>query len=393
MGGGGLTETAFERGLGGTIIRYADRDYTDAQWQVVRRGAGLTDLGAPNVSRDDIELRRVMGYDEDNFWVIDDKAVVFQLEEGTWRYLCTLPGRYSRGTIRGAVLSEDMLLLAGQTRDKPVAHLVDSASGGLRSLTLDDEGKAASQALPIPRDASVIPFSSDIFFIAAGSYYTGSSHKVTDGTVEVLEPLKGHQESVIVDRDGNALKLSRSVGRQPYPALQHMWISSSFAEADVAGIARFDQGYHQHDDPMLVKYRDGTWARIEDVALTEASAYRTGWLSRDEQGQHFAVFIGPGRAAVYRQGRGVTVYPLNVATGVTDGDLIDVWGTGPDKFWTMSRTGSVWEWSQGRWRQVINGLGDENTVFNDAWGSPDGTVFAVTDDTLYKLDQVESPSP
>jgi hypothetical protein len=120
--------------------------------------------------------------------------------------------------------------------------------------------------------------------------------------------------------------------------------------------------------------------------LENSGLYRDGWLSEDDEGKAFCVFAGKGQAAVYQEGRGVASFPIDTATSATVPDLINVWGTAPDHFWVMDRTGSIWEHHEKRWRQVVRGMMEDDVLFNHSWISPDGTVYAITNDTLYKLD-------
>jgi hypothetical protein len=137
----------------------------------------------------------------------------------------------------------------------------------------------------------------------------------------------------------------------------------------------------------LVTYRDGAWVMLEPIGIppSEIGKLTAAWVSRSEDGRAFAIFGGAGTVTVYRQGRDVTALPLDATSGGTPARLIAIWGAGPEKFWVMDQRGSVWERGSGRWRPVIRGLVDQGVSFNSAWIDATGTVFAVTDDSLYRL--------
>ncbi|MEM6393330.1 MAG: hypothetical protein AAF797_11205 [Planctomycetota bacterium] len=374
----------YERGFAGTVIRYADRSYEGLSWEVVRRAPSLGNLPAPASNRDVAELTRIYGYDEDNLWVIDLKGAVFQLENGAWRFRTVIPGGNNHKRLHGGLIGPDTLLVGGQPgrRFDPAVYVIGPQ--GVRQHDLIAGPSSADVPIPLSPGQAILPLAPGITYIATGRKYFTSSHKIVDNTIEALDPAKGHQDSVVVDSDGSAIQLDRVGSGFKQPSVRDFWLSSTFAEGEAAAIARFEAS-HQYDDPMLVVYRDGTWMRVEDIRLPEAKSYVNGWLSKDDDGKHFAVLVGPGRAAVYREGNGVVTHPLTTATGVTDLSLFIVWGTGPDKFWVMDRSGSVWAFEEGRYRPLVAGMMEEETLFNHAWVAPSGTVFAVTDDTLYRL--------
>ena len=52
----------------------------------------------------------------------------------------------------------------------------------------------------------------------------------------------------------------------------------------------------------------------------------------------------------------------------------------------MDKNGTVWERSENQWRTVVRGMYREDIEFRDAWVSPDGTVIAITEDAVYRLE-------
>lgn len=368
-----------ERGYADTVMRYADRSYEGASWQVVRETSSLGSLGAGSQRNDKVKLARIFGYDEDNLWVIDIKGPVFRLQEGHWKYVFTIPNRNSNEMPHGRIIDRDTLLVGGDWSTQ--VHRINGQ--GVRSFDLyAGHSPRSVNSEPLRPGDAIVPFAPGIIYLATGSRYTGTSHKITGDDIDLLDPAKGHQESVIVDDNGNPIRVNKNYYVNS-PTLRDLWLAITPSEGEVLGVARINQ---RGVEPMLVTYRSGTWCRLDDITLPGPYNYSTGWLSRDEQGKAFCVFVGKGQAVVYRQDQGTTTHPINVATAVTGLDLINVWGESPTHFWVMDRTGSVWEFRDGEWRQLIRGMLEDDVVFTDSWVSHDGVVFALTQDTLYKLD-------
>ncbi len=72
-------------------------------------------------------------------------------------------------------------------------------------------------------------------------------------------------------------------------------------------------------------------------------------------------------------------------------DIVQLWGVNINKFWAMDSTGTIWQWENNNWRQVVRGLrdyssGEREFEFQDTWISPTGIAYGVTKDALYKLE-------
>ncbi|HSP42347.1 MAG TPA: hypothetical protein VLO11_05715, partial [Luteolibacter sp.] len=378
---GRMMQSGPDFGEAGSVLRFADRSYEGASWRVVRKATSLGDLSKLGSRRRVVELSRIYGFDDDNLWLVDAKGAVFRLERGHWKLAANLPDLARHP--HGRVLDRDTLLVGGQY-GRPAHKIHRIGADGIRSFELQNEKAARDRSRPVERGDAIIPFAPGITYLATGSHYTGTSHKLMGDELKVLHPDKGHPESVIVDSDGAPIQLES--GRVPMPKLQDLWLAEVFAEGEVLAVARFVNGSRDLHPPMLVRYRSGTWVCSEEIALENTGLYRTGWLSQTNDKRAFCVFVGKGQALIYQEGRGVTSHPINAATSATIPDLIDVWGVSPDHFWVMDRTGSVWERSENRWRQVVRGMLEDDVIFNHSWVSPDGTVYTITSDTLYKLD-------
>lgn len=374
------------RGYADTVTRYADHSYENAKWEVVRKAALMSDSTKTSIRARDAGLSRIYGYDDDNLWVVEASGTVFRMEKGHWKLAAELKDLAREP--HGRILDADTLLIGGQAGrhvNQGVDRIHRIGKDGVRSFDLLSDGTNHGKSKPVERGDAFIPFAPGITYISTGSYYTGTSHKLENDTLKVLNPAKGHPESVIVDSDGSPITM-KYFARQSGPTLQNFWLSATLAEGEVAAVARFASQGRDYNSPMLVRNRGGTWMRVEEIPLADSGSYRTGWLSKDDDDKYFCLFAGKGQAALYKEGAGVTVYPIDSATSATAADLIDCWGTDPEHFWVLDKNGSVWERKESRWRQVVRGLLDDDVVFNHSWVSPDGTIYAVNEDSLYKLD-------
>ena len=115
------------------------------------------------------------------------------------------------------------------------------------------------------------------------------------------------------------------------------------------------------------------------------------WTTRLDRRWHdeapHVVLVGKG-GWVHVQPAGNNGAERTLATSAepTPAHLIKVWGHSPEKFWVMDENGTVWEMNRTESRIVVRGLRREDVLFKDAWVSPTGTVFAITNKHLYRLD-------
>lgn len=355
--GGGLAGADYVQGFAGTVVRYADRDYEGASWQKLYAAANLGEL--PVLNSRTAKLQRITGVDEDNLWVADAKGVVFRLTGGHWEVAANQPDA-SNPLIR---LIDNETLLMGGYRVRNRLYLI--GPDGVRTVTYDN-----LQTLR-PTD-TVTP-------IAPGLSYIHSyreTYKLIEGKLARTSP-GTQKDSVVVDEYGAPVNIVRSAMTPT-----NFGFSAALSPGTVYAV-----WMDKNRGVRLVEYRDGAWVMLDEIAIPrpEIAALTAAWIGKDAEGRVFVVFGGAGGAMLYRQGEGVTRYPINSAPGGTLIKLMAVWGVGPEKFWVMDQSGSVWARSSAHWRPVIRGLFDDNIKLNDAWVSATGVVFAVADDALYRL--------
>ena len=289
-------------GPAGTVLRFADRSYEGASWQVVRKATSLGDLSKLGSGRRVLELSRIYGYDEENLWLVDTKGAVFRLERGHWKLAASLPDLARHP--HGRVLDHDTILIGGQY-GRPAHKIHRIGVDGIRSFDLQNDEKSRDRSQPLERGDAIIPFAPGITYIATGSHYTGTGHKLVGDELKVLHPAKGHPESVIVDSDGAPIQLTYV--RNPGPGLKDLWLAEVFGEGEVLAVARFSRGSRDYAKPMLVRYRSGIWVRSEEIPLEDSGTYCTGWLSQTDDGKAFCIFVGKAQAAIYQEGKDFTL--------------------------------------------------------------------------------------
>jgi hypothetical protein len=132
----------------------------------------------------------------------------------------------------------------------------------------------------------------------------------------------------------------------------------------------------------LAEFRNGIWYEITRLPFRGNSI----WIDCSGTTPKNAVLVTDGgRVIIHQFGGGNREMSVPLPPETTSMDLFRVWGNNIDKLWTMDTNGTVWEKSGNDWRVVVRGLRRENVTFRDAWVSPTGTVFAITDNKLYQL--------
>ena len=342
----------------GSVTRYEDRSYEGKAWQKKYAAANMGNLSALGIRA--AQLDQILGANENRIWVLDRTGVVFRRTDGHWELAANQPD------LRRAVIGliDDNTVLLGSRILSPL-FLVKPA--GVRAVEFD-------QKLSLRAKKVVTPVAPGLCYIHSGR----QTYKLVEEKLSLVSP--GEQkDSVVVDEFGAPVTLKGSWVMTP----NEFAYSANFSPGEV---------YAVWMDPRwgarLVKYRDGAWVMIDEIQISgrETRSLTAAWISKDDQGKVFVVFGGAGTAIVYRQGGGLMRYPIGVVSGASLGKPIAVWGDGPKKFYLMDASGSIWERSNDRWRPIVRGLGSEKVNFNDAWVSPQGEIYAVTNDSLYQLE-------
>jgi hypothetical protein len=361
----------YARGGGGTILRYADRSYEGASWQKLEEFDALWSANE-RMSR---QARRfgliaaVAGWDDSNVWLalggggIGEHASVVALRDGHWVLQHDILDSKSRAfnwqaradisvfspevqSVAFGDLDCDLFLLAGGSRQRL----------GQPETNLDGA----------PIHVSVI--SEDLIWLSNGDeptacVWSGNRFNELDRERDKSFYVHTQQNAPVRSLPAGAIRQSGLIGDERAVGIA----AYQFPERGIA----------------IVEHRNGIWYLVERV---EAEDGRDLWLNADGGQLRSASFVGDGgRVCHWRSEGSVSEQTVSVPSAATSLKLLRIWGVNLDKYWVMDTNGTVWEWSEGQWREVVRGLYDEKVSFRDAWVSPTGTVFAVTHDSVYRL--------
>lgn len=357
---------AYRRGFGDTILRYADRSYEGAGWSKLQESDSLSVIAAlTGRGRDAIELKGVVGWDDNSFWVIGTigaaSAVIFRFQNGHWSFVTEVETHSSHLTVQ-RLLNHDTLLLA--SNDK----LYECSSEGVI-----DHGVAPNFASIKFDQGDICPISHDLYYLFIDDPAYGEICSRISGGVRADLAADKYKEAFVHRSDNTPLKDYR-VG-----AIRHC---RSISTGSAFGIHPGPRGgYH---DPILVSFRDGFWYKVRD--LPKSRSINSAWIAcTGDQPESLFVVGQEGYVCKHGIESGDLEQRVTNPQEATSIKLIQIWGTSPEKYWVLSKNGTLWERQGTESRVVIRGLYHDDVEFVSAWVSPTGTVFAVTEKQVYRL--------
>ena len=343
--------SSYERGKAGTVITYDSRDYAGANW---RR------IGELNGGRGGT-LTAVSGWNDDSVWCLHEHGGVFKLSPDGKELVTRLPDGNSASKYYDLASIEP-------------GRLIACGKNAVYDITVAGVKRVASYGyLPLGR---VLPVASDLYYVS----------RMHEGCVEVSGDdwrrfeKKKHKEMYVHEGDNtlaDGIDLEDIVG---------IVAPKNTSAVGVMGESASSWGYRpwevSHFRTAFVERRGEIW-------------YKTGGCEFGPQGAWFFKTNGIWNAVIVGDEGEVAVQAVNADRGlrqkvtkveeVTSMNLIAAWGSSPEKYWVMDLNGTVWERGGDGWRTVVRGLYVDDVEFNDFWVSPTGTVFAVDDDSVWKL--------
>ncbi len=352
-------------GYADSVVRYADRSYEGSAWVELREAAAIRSM----ITSDDRvrigKLAVVTGIDRDNLWVVDKVGNLFRLKDGHWTYNGpTARGKRGMRVLTARATADGGVVVGGKSRKgQGLAIWRDT---GLQTFETARSGGLRSGHIHLLADDYIH------YFTIAGAGNAGTqAYSLISGRIEQIEPQKNraffvHTPDNVPDKD---LRL-------PY-----IRATATFESPTEA------YGFWRYRDKGAVLYfQNGTWILIDELSRGVATV-RSIWFGEDEGGL-FMIAAGIGGLVLSHPFGGTTIERfVNTRLQVpTTADLITVWGIDRNNFWVMDSSGTVSRWYDNTWRTVIRGLYDQDVIFRDAYVAPNGTVHAITEDSIYVLD-------
>jgi hypothetical protein len=351
--GGFVTE--YKRGFGDTIVKYRDRSYDGAAWKKVQGSESLSIMASLGTQNSGATFWRIAGWDDDHYWVAESDGSVFRFQNKSWTFL----GQCQNGDYPvPAVLNQDqLLLLGGQHR----SHLYELSPAGTV-----DYGELGWHG---GRDLRLLPVAPDLFYAFSSG---GSLAKISDGKLSQM-PEDKFKESFVHKTDNTPLKeflVKRITNTQTY------------GEGKAIGLV---DPIHGNGKRKIVSFQNGVWYELEE--LTEKKDFTNCWLACDGDSPTSLVLVGEHGHVLAHTIKGKSIQQsVTSAQEKTSLNLINVWGVNLEKYWVLDESGTVWERHGTDSRVVVRGLYRDDVKFRQAWVSPRGSVYAITEHDLYCLE-------
>ena len=347
---------SYERGFGDTVLTYANRAYDGATW---KKDRGMDSLVAiANDEGGHHWFSGIIGWDDESFWLFcaanGSRGMVFGCQNGHWSYL-------------GA--AEHLNVPFGRALSRDTVYVTSSyQSPALYRITPGKWEKCAEIEGGDYHSGELCIVSSDLLY----SLHDHHSVKLAGDSVTSLK-VNTHKEAFVHRRDNTPLR--------EYP-IDLITLTRTTVEGNAYGIARRSVG----SERKLVRFENGLWYEVDDLPSHDGGI-QCIWLTGPAKSPRYLIGGGQkGRVLVHEVGGKSCEQPITLSQENTSGDLIAAWGSSPERYWVMDKNGTIWERTETQWRTVVRGLHQEKIHFSAAWVSPTGAVFAVTDETLYRLE-------
>lgn len=347
----------YRRGYADTIIRYADRAYDQARWQKLEETAAVGEVTRIAAAGDASLLHRISGWDDDNFVVTRQSGTIVQYRDGHWSLLARIEDADDPVP---RMLDADNVLIAG---DDTAKHLFQASAHGV--VDLGEIGRSGNHA-----QLEITPIAPDLIYAYS-----------SEGGNGILKVADGQGTQLSWETKEAFVHTAENVPLKEYPVALVRY--TAVWEAGTAyGIAH--QPYWSDSKRKVVRYQNGIWYAVDDLPEKYIQLH-DAWISGTNESP-FVVLVGEdGYVLVSNIGAGKLEQSVLAAQEITSRTLIKVWGADSRKYWVMDENGTVWERNGAESRVVVRGLRKDDVTFLDAWVSPTGTVFAITEQHVYRL--------
>ena len=313
-----------------------------------------------------VEFAAIAGWDDSNFWVATEGGRVFRQRDGVWQSLGR-PECAGNPTIR--CLDRDTLIVAG--KDFAPDHLSRIDSKGISDL-------GSLKFTNRSDHTEICPISDDLLYCFRSGWLNEIGTVRWSSGQRTEMPEKKYKEAFVHSLDNTPIK--------EHP-VRSLYFTHTFQQGTAFALSRELQGVLQNRF-KLVRFRDGIWYDVADLKHSEEFLPRSifgAWITGKVEYPIVYLVGAEGWVQVQQIGASRVDQIVAAPQFPTSMELIAVWGVSPEKYWVMDSNGTVWERAGSESRVVVRGLKQNDVVFRAVWVSPTGSVFAITDKQLYRL--------
>jgi len=371
LGGGGDGKHVLN-----SVLRYADRNYDESVWREVATVTAITaSLGsAITATRESTgfdfkssygPLFDIDGVDDENFWLADKQGRIVKRNEGHWAFVGHPEGAHYPHI---AAIDGDRALVAGGDR---------TGRSNNHFIVFDKEGFQAYETWRWLEGVSTAVIAEDYALMGATKpHLKPVVFRFVSGRFEEIEPDKDRR--AYIHHPDNAPLSEYHSGNIHWPHL--------FREREEAYGMWLDPRNQKR--PLIVRFQDNVWFFVEELTMdVPPNSLKAAWFGKDNEGVFTVAASDNGRVILHRVGQKSIDQTVPTPSGFTTSmQIVAVWGRSADQYWVMDSSGTVFERHDRVWRPVVRGLYTEDVNFDDVWVSASGSVFAITEEKLFRLD-------
>lgn len=335
--------SGYKRGFGSTVLSYATPSYKSASWKEV-----WNVNAAPGNYR---AMKHISGWDKDNLAVLMDGQYFVWKRSGEW--IVTELGMERIAT---------SICLIFESVDK----IFISTTPGIRRITpISNDAFTNDHWAGVTHHRQMGNFDTNMVFFSSGSPYVDDCHLFANNKLEYWGP--NEQRRYVFKGDGLYADEKRAT-------LMQVMVSPS--RGKLVGIQK---DYPISSTAQICVFENNRWTLLHELRNFPESSIQCLWASSDDV---FAVGTGKGLVIVRN---GVLSKPvINIAGYSANQSIIAVWGKDSSHYYMMDIGGNIVEFDGTQFRILARGPELKNREeFNAAWVSPEGCVFAITNEKVY----------
>jgi hypothetical protein len=355
---------SYHRGVGSYVNRYANRSYNKAKWEIVWSTVNTQKNNASVVAREPVvppvvsveigkpfevvgdSLSAISGWDKDNLTITNNKYCL-SLKDGQWHVNRDEP---CKERVRPYYLSKDSFMLYGRT--VKVYNQTSYSEFNDAYFTADTSFLNLFQP---EKDLICL-----VGYDRHGNqrrYYEYNNHKFA-----------------AISSNENKFWIWKTNNVKTNSGMNELKLVHSFKDGSAIGCYK---DWWVITPLFIAKYENGLWYELHKT--THTGDIYSLWAVDENN----FIFAGEG-ITQFRDG--IETHPIINVSGWSFGkNWLAVWGVDMNKWWAMDFQGNIVQFENDKFHGVIHGP-QLNTTFQDAWVSPEGVVYAITREDVYRLD-------